>query len=30
MAQETLYLKAERNVEVTEEEVFLKDMAKIY
>ncbi len=30
MAQETLYLKAERNVEVTEEEVFLKDVAKIY
>ena len=30
MAQETLYLKAERNVEVTKEEVFLKDVAKIY
>ncbi len=30
MAQETLYLKAERNVEVTEEDVFLKDVAKIY
>ncbi len=30
MAQETLYLKAERNVEVTEEDVFLKDIAKVY
>lgn len=30
MAQETLYLKAERNVEVTKEDVFLKDVAKIY
>ena len=30
MAQETLYLKAERNVEVTEEDVFLKDVAKVY
>ncbi len=30
MAQETLYLKAERNVEVTQEDVFLKDVAKIY
>lgn len=30
MAQETLYLKAERNIEVTQEDVFLKDVAKIY
>ena len=30
MAQETLYLKAERNVEVTEEDVFLKDVAKVF
>lgn len=30
MAGETLYLKAERNVEVTEDDVFLKDVAKIF
>lgn len=30
MASETLYLKAERCVEVTKDDVFLKDIAKIY
>ena len=30
MAGETLYLKAEKNVEVTEADVWLKDVAKIY
>lgn len=30
MAGETLYLKAERNVEVMQDDVFLKDVAKIY
>lgn len=30
MAGETLYLKAERNVEVTRDDVFLKDVAKVY
>lgn len=30
MAAETLYLKAERSVEVTQKDVFLKDLAKIY
>lgn len=29
MAEETLYLKAERNVEVTSADVFLKDVAKV-
>lgn len=30
MAGEIIYLKAERNVEVTEDDVFLKDIAKLY
>lgn len=30
MAGETLYLKAERNIEVTQDDVFLKDIAKIF
>ena len=30
MAGEVVYLKAERNVEVMEDDVLLKDMAKIY
>lgn len=30
MAGETLYLKAERSVEVTQDDVFLKDVAKVY
>lgn len=30
MAGEIVYLKAERNVEVSEDDVFLKDIAKIY
>ena len=30
MAGETLYLKAERNIEVTEDDVFLKDVAKVF
>lgn len=30
MAEETLYLKAERNVEIMDDDVFLKDIAKIY
>lgn len=30
MAEETLYLKAERNVEVTQADVRLKDVAKVY
>lgn len=30
MAVETLYLKAERSVEVTQDDVFLKDVAKVY
>ena len=29
MSEETLYLKAERNVEITEYDVFLKDVAKV-
>lgn len=29
MANETLYLKAEQNVEITEEKVYLKDVAKL-
>lgn len=29
MAEETLYLKAERNVELRKDEVFLKDVAKV-
>lgn len=30
MAKETVYLKAERNSEVTQEDVFIKDIAKVY
>lgn len=30
MAGETLYLKAERNIEVTEDDVYLKDVAKVF
>ncbi len=30
MAGEVVYLKAERNVEVMQDDVFLKDMAKVY
>lgn len=30
MTKETVYLKAERNTEVTKDDVFLKDIAKIY
>ena len=30
MAGEIVYLKAERNVEVKDDDVFLKDIAKVY